>query len=128
MSVLPPGATNSNVPPWATASSPVAHPVSSTATDTIDITSHLTPRSPSLQAPGLRIAPAHELVVREREGRERREVAQPAVRQGQMVQMPARHRPAQRLDGQLMADADGLVACCPDAGPVQRRPHPRRDL
>ena len=31
MSVLPPGATNSNVPPWATASSPVEQPVSSTS-------------------------------------------------------------------------------------------------
>ena len=30
MSVLPPGATNSKLPPWATASSPVEHPASKT--------------------------------------------------------------------------------------------------
>ena len=61
MSVLPPGATNSNVPPWATASSPVAHPVSSvdaSPDDASDTPADLT------APPGLRVSPAGQLVSR----------------------------------------------------------------
>src|SRR5882762_10050287 len=57
MSVFPPGETNSNVPPWTTASSPVEHPASTT-TDiaTAIIAMAARRRTPTTPAPQRTIA------------------------------------------------------------------------
>ena len=113
MSVLPPGATNSNVPPCATASSPVR--AAGAATSTASATSRCDHASRSVTAP------AGSRVARSRPG-----WSPSKAKRGQRRQEHCRARgschsrlplsaPAQRPDRQLVADAHRLVARAPAA-------------
>src|SRR3954453_14078182 len=121
MSVFPPGATNSKVPPCATASSPVEQPASATIAALASAASLFT------SLPGqLRVSPADVGIAVEIEGGQRGQITHPPCRK--MMQSLTRHRPAQRFHGPLMTDAHRLMTRSLDPGPVQRSRHSRRDL
>src|ERR1700761_6301827 len=108
MSVLPPGETNSKVPPWATASRPV-QPASRVAS--------------AIPANASR----HKRMVKRPPARDTR--GQPPFASPRVVpEPPTGQVQPQRPDRQLVADAHHLVAGAAGAGLLHGRRHPGRDL
>ena len=108
MSVLPPGATNSKVPPCATASSPVEHPASATIAAQLAVTTNRLTARPAPHNPSRR----------SRRRRSRTTSATPGCTcvGREVVQRLLGHRASQRLDRQLVADAHRFVAGGVDRG------------
>src|ERR1700687_55535 len=117
MSVFPPGATNSKVPPCATASPPVEQPASSPES-TVGAASRTSNRFTFSATCRFGVVDVDEGVAVVDERRQRADCGLALA--GVVPESLAGQRHSQRPHRQLVADADGLVAGSAGAGLVDR--------